>query len=126
RVLLWRRRPLRGPRGDRRLLVNVAPVVVINLDRLHHVAGEQPHHALTIPLNSKQSVPLARAHQVNQAGEPELALVERSIDVAQELLDLTDVHRPARRLLRGLKETTDFADAVRGARLGRGARSRGG
>ena len=49
--------------------------------------------------------------------EAELALVERRIDVAQELLGLADVHRPARRVLRRLEEPPHLADAVGHARL---------
>src|SRR6185437_3984875 len=93
-------------------------VLLVSLDSLHHVPGEQTHDALSIPLDPKQAVPLARAHQIDEAGESVLPLIERSIDVAEELLRLPDIHRPSRRLRRGLEESANLPDAVCGA--GRG------
>ena len=82
------------------------------LHRLHHVALEEPHDALPIALHPEKAFALAGAQQIVEAGESVLALVERRIDAAQELLHLTDVHRPSRRILRRLKQAANLADAV--------------
>ena len=94
---------------------------------LHHVALEEAHDALSIALHPEQAFTLAGAQQIVQAGESVLALVERQIDAAQELLHLTDVHRPSRRILRRLEQAANLADAVgQRAAPGAGASSRGG
>src|SRR5262249_61447993 len=83
---------------------------------LHDVALEEADDALPIALYPEQALTLAPAQQVVQAVEPELPLVERLIDVAQELLDLPEVHRPPRRLLRDGEEPAHFRDRLGGSR----------
>ncbi len=82
-------------------------------DRLHDVAREDPHHALAVALDAEQAFALAGPHQIDQARKTELALVERRVDVAKELLRLADVHRPARRVLRRLEQPSALRGSLR-------------
>src|SRR3989304_4513932 len=52
--------------------------------RVHDVPREEPHDALAIALDAEESFALTGAQQVDEAREPELALVERRLDVAEE------------------------------------------
>src|SRR5207248_7837373 len=94
--------------------------------RPHDVAWEETDHALAIALHAEQPVALARAKQIVETLKSELALVERRIDAAQVLLHLSDVHRPPRRLVRGLEQAADLGDRLcHPRRLGRVTRGPG-
>ncbi len=77
-------------------------------------AREHAHHALAVALEPQQAVPLTRPQELDDAGEPELALVERLVRVAEVLPDLADVHRPAWRLLRLLEQSSRELDGLGG------------
>ena len=80
---LARERPLVAKRLRPRVLCVVSDRHVVHRQHrlggcLHHVAAEDPHHALTIAFDAEQPLALARADQVDEAREPELPLVEAS------------------------------------------------
>src|SRR5690606_7014628 len=81
-------------------------------------AGVDAQHALPVALQAEQPLALARAQEVEDAAESELALVERLVDAPQVLAHLADVHRPAWRLLRPREEPRRVGDDLRRLLLG--------
>ena len=73
-------------------------------------AGEHTNLAAAIALQAEKSLALAHAQELHDRREPPLALVERRIHTSNELLELSDVHRPARRLCRTGEDVTGRFD----------------
>ncbi len=86
-------------------------------NRLHDIRGKETNHPLAIALDAEQPLPLTCTEQVLKAAEPELALVERRIDTAHELLRLPHVHRETRRIRRGLEDAPHVVHTLGHAQL---------
>ena len=76
--------------------------------------GEHAQAAAAVALDADEPLLLRRAQQVHQAGEPVAALVEAALGLAENLLHVAQVHRPAR-IRRGGENAAGALHAFGGA-----------